>query len=121
MIALDGAGTQFLASYLAWFQPSERLTSGAPKSTKLVDLVKEEDWEVHLNTKQNSDQKQSNSLFFAHMFHHFPCGLTTTESIVDQVADFVTTGMHEAVDATVSCCAAQGAGCENDKFPVLEN
>ena len=46
---------------------------------------------------------------------------TTTESIVDQVADFVTTGMHEAVDATVSCCAAQGAGCENDKFPVLEN
>lgn len=54
------------------------------------------------------------------MFHQFPCGLTTQESVVDQIADFFTlTGMHEAVDAAVPCCAAQGAGCENAKFPFV--
>lgn len=117
MIALDGAGTQFLASCL---QPPERLISGAPKSTKLVDLVKEEDWEVHLESILIKSNRIHVPLLSKIMFHQFPCGLTTKESVVDQIADFLTlTGMHEAVDAAVSCCAAQGAGCENAKFPFV--
>jgi len=96
------------------------LISGAPKSTKLVDLVKEEDWEVHLESILIKSNRIHFPLLSKIMFHQFPCGLTTQESAVDQIADFFTlTGMHEAVDAAVPCCAAQGAGCENAKFPFV--